>query len=159
MKLVPRLLLISLLLPLAVHAGSQDIKRTQKGHLVTPVRIQGHGEQWFVIDTGASESAVYAHARTRMGLAAEPGAEIQMHGAGGSQTIQRYRLPRLSVAGVDADRLLVSGLPKGIQHGEEVMGVLGRDVFGGCLVEFDLASDRLGLHRPGRIAVVYAWLE
>jgi len=74
-----------------------------------------------------------------------------MHGAGGSQTIQRYRLPRLSVAGVDADRLLVSGLPKGIQHGEEVMGVLGLDVFGGCLVEFDLASDRLGLHRPGEL--------
>jgi len=153
MKTLPRLLLsISLLLPLAVHAGgSQDLQRTHKGHLVTQVRIAGHGEQLFVVDTGASESAVYAHARTRMKLATEPGSEIEMHGAGGSQTVQRYRLPRLSVAGVDADRLLVSGLPRGIQHGEDVMGVLGRDVFGGYLVEFDLASDRLGLHRPGEM--------
>lgn len=142
---------IALLLPLAVHAGSQDLKRTRKGHLVTQVQIHGHGGQLFVVDTGASESAVYAHARARMKLAAEPGAQIEMHGAGGSQTVQRYRLPRLSVAGVEADRLLVSGLPTGIQHGDEVMGVLGRDVLGGYLVELDLASDRLGLHRPGEL--------
>lgn len=151
MKTAPRLLLIALLLPLAVHAGSQDLKRTRKGHLVTQVQIAGHGEQLFVVDTGASASAVYAHARTRMGLAAEPGSQIEMHGAGGSQTIQRYRLPRLSVAGVDADRLLVSGLPDGIQHGEEVMGVLGRDVLGRHLVEFDLASERIGLYQSGKL--------
>lgn len=151
MKTPSRLLLIALLLPLSAQAGSQDLMRTRKGHLVTQVRIAGHGEQWFVVDTGASSSAVYAHARTRMRLAAEPGADIEMHGAGGSQTVRRYRLPRLSVAGVQADRLLVSGLPEGIQHGEEVTGVLGRDVFGGHLVEFDLASERLGLHRPGEL--------
>jgi predicted aspartyl protease len=145
------LLSFALLLPLAVHAGSQDLRRTSKGHLVTPVQVQGHGVQWFVVDTGASASAVYAHARTRMGLTEEPGAGIEMHGAGGSQWIQRYRLPPLSVAGVETGRLLVSGLPQGIQHGDDVMGVLGRGVFGGYLVEFDLASDRLGLHRPGEL--------
>lgn len=160
MKSAPRLLLIALLLPLAVHAGSQGLQRTRKGHLVTQVQIDGHGEQLFVVDTGASASAVYAHARTRMGLTAEPGSQIEMHGAGGSQTIQRYRLPRLSVAGVQADRLLVSGLPDGIQHGEEVMGVLGRDVLGRYLVEFDLASGRIGLHQPGQLPVsVRGWNE
>lgn len=153
MKSAPCLLLIALLFPLVVHAGSQDLKRTRKGHLVTQVQIDGHGEQLFVVDTGASASAVYAHARTRMGLAPEPGSQIEMHGAGGSQTIQRYRLPRLSVAGVQADRLLVSGLPDGIQHGEEVMGVLGRDVLGRYLVEFDLSSERIGLYRPGHLPV------
>ncbi len=152
--------LLALLLPLAAQAGSQELRRTAKGHLATQVRIAGHGEQLFVVDTGASESAVYAHARARMGLAAEPGADIEMHGAGGSQTVRRYRLPRLSVAGVDADRLLVSGLPAGIQHGDDVMGVLGRDVFGRHLVEFDLAHDRLGLHRPGeRPASSRGWNE
>lgn len=149
MNLPARLLLFALLLPLVAHAGSQDLRRTHKGHLVTQVRIAGHGEQWFVVDTGAAASAVYAHARTRMGLTAEPGAGIEMHAAGGSQWVQRYRLPRLSVAGVDADRLLVSGLPDGIQHGEEIAGVLGGDVLRRHLVEFDLASGRLGLHRSG----------
>lgn len=149
MKMPARLLLVALLLPLAVHAGSQDLKRTHKGHLVTQVQIAGHGEQWFIVDTGAAASAVYAHARAHMGLIAEPGAAIEMHAAGGSQWIQRYRLPRLSVAGVDADRLLVSGLPEGIRHGEEIAGVLGGDVLRRHLVEFDLASGRLGLHRSG----------
>lgn len=160
MGILPRLLLVSLLLPWAVHAGSQDLRRTSKGHLVTQVRILGHGEQLFVVDTGASASALYAHACSRMGLAAEPGAEIDMHGAGGSQKVRRYRLPRLSVAGVDADRLLVSGLPEGIQHGEEVMGILGRDVLGRYMVEFDLASGRLGLHRPGAVPKsTHGWNE
>ena len=147
---LPRLLLlVALSLPLAAHGGDQALQRTSKGHVATQVQIRGHGEQLFVVDTGASTSAVYAHARTRMKLVAEPGAEIELHGAGGSQRIQRYRLPHLTVAGVEADRLLVSGLPKGIAHGEEVMGVLGRDVLGGYLVEFDLTADRIGLHRPG----------
>lgn len=149
LTVVAWLLAVFLLLPFMTRAGSQDLKRTRKGHLVTQVRIAGHGEQWFVVDTGAAASAVYAHARKRMGLNAEPGAGIEMHAAGGSQRVQRYRLPRLSVAGVDADRLLVSGLPEGIQHGEEVTGVLGGDVLGRHLVEFDLASGRLGLHRSG----------
>lgn len=149
LKKTAALLPLTVLLPLAAHAGSQDLKRTHKGHLVTQVQVAGHGEQWFVVDTGAAASAVYAHARTRMGLSAEPGAAIDMHAAGGSQRVERYRLPRLSVAGVEADRLLVPGLPEGIQHGEEVTGVLGGDVLGRHLVEFDLASGRLGLHRSG----------
>jgi hypothetical protein len=74
-----------------------------------------------------------------------------MYGAGGSRKIQRYLLPRLSVAGVDAGQLLVAGLPDGVKHGDEVMGVLGRDVMGRYMVEFDLVSNRLGLHKPGAL--------
>jgi predicted aspartyl protease len=152
MKPLPRLLLpVALLMPWTAHAGSQALQRTSAGHLATQVQVRGHGEELFVVDTGASSSAVYEHTRTRMGLVPEPGAQVQMHGAGGSRVIQRYRLPRLSVAGVDAGALLVSGLPVGIKHGEEVMGVLGRDVLGGYMVEFDLVSHTLGLHRPGAL--------
>lgn len=161
MHLLPRLLFpIALLLPLATYAGSQELQRTSRGHLATRVQIQGHGTQLFVVDTGATASAVYEHTRTRMGMTPEPGAEIEMHGAAGSQVIHRYRLPRLSVAGVDADRLLVSGLPDGIRHGEDVMGVLGGDVLGRHLVEFDLVSGRLGLHRSGeRPSSARGWNE
>jgi predicted aspartyl protease len=159
-KLIAFLLLAILLLPFAARAGSQDLERTRRGHLITQVRIAGHGKQWFVVDTGAAASAVYAHARTRLGLKAEPGADVEMHAAGGSQWVRRYRLPRLSVAGMDADHLLVSGLPEGIQHGEEVAGVLGGDVLGRHLVEFDLVSGRLGLHRTGeRPSSLQGWNE
>lgn len=161
MKALPRLLLpIVLVLPMASHAGSQALQRTSMGHLATQVHVSGHGKQLFVVDTGASASAVYEHTRTRMGLAPEPGAEVEMHGAGGSRLIRRYRFPRLSVAGVDAGQLLVSGLPAGVRHGEEVMGVLGRDVFGAYMVEFDLVSNRLGLHRADALpASARGWNE
>jgi predicted aspartyl protease len=152
MTRLPRLLLpFALLLPMVAGAGTQPIKRTSTGHVATQVRIDGHGEQLFGVDTGASATALYEHGRARMGLVPEEGAQIENYGVNGAQVIQRYRLPRLSVAGVEADRLLVAGLPTGIKHAEEVMGVLGRDVLGGYMVEFDLASDRLGLHRPGEL--------
>lgn len=161
MRALSRLLLsIVLVLPMASHAGSQALQRTSVGHLATQVLVRGHGKQLFVVDTGASASAVYEHTRTRMGLIPVPGAEVEMYGAGGSQVMQRYRMPRLSVAGVDAGQLLVSGLPEGVRHGAEVMGVLGRDVFGAYMVEFDLVSNRLGLHRPGALpASVRGWNE
>ena len=149
---LPRVLLsLAMLLPLVANAGSQPLQRTSVGHLATRVAIDGHGEQLFVVDTGASTSALYEHTRARMGLAPEAGAQVELYGAGGAQMIERYRLPRLSVAGVEADRLLVPGLPTGVKHGAEVMGILGRDVFGDYMVEFDLGSDRFGLHRPGAL--------
>ncbi|HEY4555992.1 MAG TPA: aspartyl protease family protein, partial [Lysobacter sp.] len=139
------------LLPLAAVAGVQPLVRTANGHPATLVTLAGHGRFLFVVDTGASASAVHEHTRARLGLVPEPGAPIEMHGAAGSQRIHRYRLPRLTLAGVAADRLLVSGLPEGVRHGEDVMGVLGRDVFGTRLVEFDLPGGRLGLHRAGAV--------
>lgn len=152
MNPLPSLLLpIALVLSVPVHAGSQDLQRSSAGHLVTKVHIRGHGPQLFGVDTGASATALYDHARVKMGLVPEPGAEVEIYGAGGSQLIQRYRLPRLHVAGEDAGQLLVSGFPASAKHGEEVMGVLGRDVLGSYMVEFDLVSDRLGLHRPGAL--------
>ena len=134
--------------PLVAWAGLQPLEVTSTGHPATRVRIDGLGEHLFVVDTGASASAVYDHARKRLGLKPVPGAGVQMHGAGGSQRIERYRLPALSVAGVSTAPLLVGGLPAGIRHGDEVMGVVGRDVFGRHLVEIDLPGGRLGLHAP-----------
>ena len=161
MKSLPGLLLvIALTLPLASQAGTQPLQRSSSGHVVTQVQIRGHGPQLFGVDTGASATALYEHGRARMGLAPEPGQEIEIYGAGGSQMIQRYRLPRLFVAGEDAGQLLVSGFPASAKHGEEVMGVLGRDVLGSYMVEFDRVSDRLGLHRPGAMpASTRGWDE
>lgn len=161
MKALPSLLLpITLALPVAGQAGTQDLQRSSSGHVVTQVQIRGHGTQLFGVDTGASATALYEHGRARMGLVPEPGAEIEIYGAGGSQMIQRYRLPRLYVAGEDAGQLLVSGFPASAKHGEEVMGVLGRDVLGSYMVEFDLVSNRLGLHRPGALpASTLGWDE
>ena len=138
------------LLPLAAVAGVQPLVRTANGHPATLVTLAGHGRFLFVVDTGASASAVHEHTRARLGLVPEPGAPIEMHGAAGSQRIHRYRLPRLTLAGVAADRLLVSGLPEGVRHGEDVMGVLGRDVFGTRLVEFDLPAGASACTAPAR---------
>lgn len=134
-----------------VHAGVQALERSRAGHPATRVSVDGHGDLLFVVDTGASASAVYEHARTRLRLAPEPGGQIEMHGAAGSQRIDRYRLPPLTVAGVRTGRLLATGLPDGVAHGDDVVGVVGRDVFGGHAVEFDLHGGVLGLHRPGEL--------
>lgn len=159
MKTLPRLLLATtLLLPPAAQAGTQELQITSTGHPAAYVQIRGHGAQLFGVDTGASASAIYETFREKLDLVPEPGAQIEMYGTGGSQIIQRYRLPRMSVAGVDAGQLLVSGFPSGIKHGEGVMGVLGRDVLGAYMVEFDMVSSRLGLHAPEAVpASEHGW--
>lgn len=137
------------LLALPAYAGVQPLQRTAAGHLATEVVLQGQAKVLFNVDTGAGASAVYETLRKRLELAPERGARIQMHGAAGAQMIERYRLPLLSVAGVETRDLLVSGLPAGISHGEDVMGIVGRDVLSRYVVEFDLVADTLGLHPPG----------
>lgn len=132
-------------------AGVQPLQRTAAGHVATRVLVEGHGAALFNVDTGAGSSALYETMRRRMRLAPVAGARIEMLGAAGMQLVERYRLPGLSLAGVQATNLLVSGLPSGISHGKEVMGLLGRDVLSPYVVEFDLVGGRLGLHAPGTL--------
>lgn len=144
-----RLILLAGLLPGLACAEAQDIVRTEKGHLGTQVTLSGHGDFLFVLDTAASTSAIYEHTRAALELSADPALRIELQGAGGAQTIERYHLPPLAVAGVEAKGLVVAGLPAGVKHGEEVMGIVGVDVFGEHVVEFDLKANRIDLHDAG----------
>jgi predicted aspartyl protease len=131
------------------YAGTQPLQRTKAGHLATEVTLQGHAPVLFNVDTGAGSSALYEHMRKRLGLVPEAGQQVWMQGAAGAQTVERYRLPTLSLAGMETRDLLVPGLPAGVSHGADIMGIVGRDVLARHVVEFDLVSDRLGLHAPG----------
>lgn len=139
-------------------AGVQPLQRTSAGHIATRVVLEGHGSALFNVDTGAGTSALYEHMRLRMRLAPVTGGQIELVGAAGTQMVERYRLPGVALAGMEARNLLVAGLPAGISHGDEVMGLIGRDVLSAYVVEFDLAGRRLGLHAPGTLPVsVHGW--
>lgn len=137
-------------LPATSGAGVQGLVRTGKGHVGTMVSVAGNGRHLFVVDTGASISAIYEHARKALRLKPEPAGRMQLHGAGGMQSVERYRLPPLGLAGIEADGLVVAGLPEGVKHGDDIMGIVGQDVLGRYVVEFDLKANRLGLHERGR---------
>lgn len=154
------LLLLLSLPPLLARAGTQDLVRTDQGHVGTRVSLAGHGERMFVVDTGASTSAIYQHARRELGLEAEPAQRLRLHGAGGTQLVERYRLPALGLAGIEADGLVVAGLPAGVKHGDGISGVLGQDVLRRYAVEFDFKAGRLGLHARGHAPASRAgWQE
>lgn len=155
------LCLVALLLAApAALAGTQHLVRTSKGHLATEVVLDGYGEALFVVDTAASASAIYAPARERFGLTAEPGLRITLQGAGGAQTIDRFRLPPLQVAGRRFDDLVVAGLPSGVKHGDEVMGIIGQDVLARHVVELDIPGQRITLHPAGHVpASERGWAE
>ncbi|WP_133479764.1 retroviral-like aspartic protease family protein [Cognatilysobacter segetis] len=143
-------LLLAVLSPVA-SAGVQPLERTDAGHAAVRVQLDGHAPQRFIVDTGASTTAVYGPARRSLALSPEPGAQAQLVGVGGAQAIERYRLPALTVAGVRVDGVLATGLPDGVAHGDGLAGILGRDVFGDRVVEFDFAAGRFGLHAPGTV--------
>jgi predicted aspartyl protease len=153
-------LLALLLAAPALLAGTQDLVRTSKGHLATEVELDGHGKVLFVVDTAASASAIYAPARARFGLEADPALRITLQGAGGAQTIDRFRLPPLQIAGRRFDDLVVAGLPSGVKHGDEVMGILGQDVLARHVVELDIPEQRITLHPAGQTpASARGWTE
>lgn len=127
-------------------AGTQDLVRTSKGHLGTEVALEGLGEALFVVDTAAATSAIYEPARARLGLAADPALRAQLQGIAGLQAIERYRLPPAQVAGRRFEDLVVVGLPAGVKHGDEVMGILGQDVLLRHVVELDLPGERITFH-------------
>ena len=130
----------------AAMAGTQDLVRTSKGHLGIEVALEGLGDALFVVDTAAATSAIYEPARARLGLAADPALRAQLQGIAGLQVIERYRLPPAQVAGRRFDDLVVVGLPAGVKHGDEVMGLLGQDVLSRHVVELDLPGQRITLH-------------
>lgn len=112
------------------------------GHVVAPVRIGGENQYLFVVDTGAEGSAVYARfARETM---LELLGQEQIVGQTGAASLPLRRIARLEVDGRTMGPIIASELPDRAD-GAMMAGIIGLDVMGRHLVDFDLPSARLAL--------------
>lgn len=142
-------------------AASPDIPRMSRAvtlplyHLGSPhrfVRAEVNGRSWyFLLDTGAKESAVTPRAANEMGLSTRFGTPLE--GIGGSAEADTAELPRLSLGPIAVKRFPVRVVELSTsffhQNPDLVAGYLGSDFLRRFHLGLDLAAGTLTLGAPG----------
>ena len=123
-------------------AAEAPLSFSASGHVVAPVRVDDGDQYLFVVDTGAEGSAVYSRFAREAKL--EPAGQEQIVGQTGEAALPLRRIARLEVDGRAAGPIIASELPDRAD-GAAMAGIIGLDVIGRYLVDFDLPSARLSL--------------
>lgn len=148
----PRHTILAIALAAAANAALAEVPLSiaASGHATVPVELDGHGVFGFVLDTGAEGTAIYSPFEVQQGLALRDDV-TELQGQTGRTAVHLADLPALivdglRVAGVDAVVLepRADGVP--------LPGIIGLDVFGGALLDFDLPRGRAQFHPSGSAA-------
>lgn len=126
----------------SVVSAQAPLSFSASGHVVAPVRINSGDQYLFVVDTGAEGSAVYARFAHELNL--DLAGEEQIVGQTGSASLPLRRITRLEVDGTTVGPIVASELPDR-RDGAVMAGIIGLDVMGRHLVDFDLPAARLSL--------------
>jgi predicted aspartyl protease len=143
----------------AMPAAAERMTLAPSGHLITPVMVNGSGPFDFVLDTCASGSVLVAGTPERLGLA-PAGGQTPIHGASGNGSAALFRLDRIEVDGRASGPLTLASLPAPPGGAPAWAGVIGVDVLGGYVAEFDVPGGRFRLLDPSiDLAAAGAWTE
>ena len=111
------------------------------GPLIVDAAINGVALR-LLVDTGAERTLITHAAMARVGIDVSAGTPVQIRGVTGEAAATLVSVPRLDVAGARIGPLAV------IVHtiaGQNVDGLLGRDVLDGFTVTVDAAAHRATL--------------
>ncbi|MCU0976394.1 MAG: aspartyl protease family protein [Steroidobacteraceae bacterium] len=102
------------------------------GRILAPVYVNGSGPYAFVVDTGASRSAIAPRLVTALALEDEPGATVTLRGITGTEQVPSIRVRRLEYGHVALDDQLLPVVRPGIfANADGILGVEGLE--GSCL--------------------------
>lgn len=133
-------------------AGARETAfETNANKVYLPVRLNGAGPFWFILDSGAAFDVLDSGRARALGLALAEGEEVR--GAGQSSVdVAVASDVKLSLAGVEFAAPRVNVIPIGDWiasfEGRSVDGLLGHDFFQRFVVEIDYAAGRVRLHDP-----------
>lgn len=113
-------------------------RRDRIGRIWAPVMINGRGPLRFVLDTGASRSAITAPAAELLGLEPDPSRSVLLRGVTGS-----LRVPTICVNSLSVGDLIVAPavLPVVTDALGGAQGVLGMEHFGDMRILIDFRHD------------------
>ena len=133
-------------------SSARDIPfETNANKIYLPVRVNGGGPFWFILDSGAAFDVLDRRRAEALGLALVESGQV---GGAGERAVSMAVAPdvRMSLAGVEfgAPRVNVIPVADSIAafEGRGVDGLLGYDFFQRFVVEIDYASGRISLHEP-----------
>ncbi len=125
------------------------VKRASTGHTLVRPRVDGADLGWFVLDTGAGQSAIAPAAAGKLNLERVGSVPMASAYATGPTAIYRgssLALGPVRIAGplfVEMDLEFLTG-PLGVA----VSGIIGYDLISRCVVEIELARDSVRLIDP-----------
>ena len=97
------------------------------GHIVVETKLNGRGPFRFVIDTGASISAVYEHARAELGIEPLPNIKARVFGISGSGLVPLAQVAEIRVGNELWQDARVALLPSTSPYARRIDGILGVD--------------------------------
>lgn len=116
--------------------------------IVTDVYVDGKGPLKFMLDTAASRTMLYEHARERLNLAASGGQLLTVYGINNVGTAVPVKPQELRLADEAIRGLVMGVLPN---DREAADGVLGMDALASYTLLLDRTAMRLRLLPPGDI--------
>lgn len=119
----------------------------ESGHATVPVFVEGIGRRQFVLDTGAEGSAVYEGFSKEAGLKPSANSET-LAGQTGAVSVSAVRLPSFALDGFTIEAGLTAVVIQPRADGVLLNGIIGLDVFGQKLLDFNSPAKSVALH-PG----------
>lgn len=125
-SLVYSLCVVPLLCAEAVSGLELRFCKSETDLLVVPVQVNGGGPYRFIVDTGSSHSTIASELAADLG--APRVAKTMVSTATGEGWAAVTRLERVSLGPLTATAVLATEMPASSMGGDDVLGVIGRDI-------------------------------
>ncbi len=143
--------------PAAPAAWVAPTRIDRVGRILAPVHVNGQGPFAFVVDTGASRSAIAPELAEALALAPEPGATVILRGITGTEEVPLIRVQRLEFGEVSlADHRLPVVRPAVFADADGILGVEG--LKHSC-VHADFRRQRISIERGRCPRAGSGWLR
>jgi hypothetical protein len=136
----------------ASQLADQSYRVNEGGRFLTAVTIDGQGPFSFVIDSAASRTLLYEHARARLGLVRAQADDLTVYGLNSVAKAMPVKPGVVTVAGEQIAGMTLGVLPDNAREEAGVDGVLGIDVLARYFVVLDRSTMRLTLLAPDSAA-------
>lgn len=136
----------------ASQLADQSYRVNAGGRFVTEVSIDGQGPFSFVIDSAASRTLLYEHARAKLGLTRAQAEDLTVYGLNSVAKAMPVKPDSLTVAGEQITGMTLGVLPDNAREEAGIDGVLGIDVLARYFVVLDRSTMRLTLLAPDSAA-------
>lgn len=125
------------------------------GRIMAPVYVNGRGPYPFVVDTGASRSAVAPRLLAELGLVPDAEASLALRGVTGAADVPAVELESLQAGEIRLQHLRLPVVQRSIFADAD--GILGVDGFDRACLYVDFVRQTIAIYRNGCPRFRYDW--
>lgn len=127
------------------------------GRIMAPVYVNGRGPFAFVVDTGASRSAIAPHLTKALGLEPDPALRVILRGVTGIEEVQAIAVERLQAGDIVLTNQQLPIVTPQVFAGAD--GILGVDGFEMMCLHADFANNRISITENGCPRLRRDWMR